>query len=200
MNSIQFHILLASIISKIKKYFKIRFFYSISTIIFMNSFLFVLYFAVGLWLLMIESGIFPHVKRGFYCDDRSITMRYNGETISTAAILSTILLVYPILWICEACYFIPISLKSSRIIESARRAWRWFKEYLFGMILHLFVVDGIKVCFVFLILRLNFSAIIASISKYKIFNFFLFQVLFGELRPHFLDTCRPDSYQTCTGG
>lgn len=106
---------------------------------------------VGLWLLMIESGIFPHVKRGFYCDDRSITMRYNGETVSTAAILSTILLVYPILWICEACYFVPISLKSSRIIESARRAWRWFKEYLFGMILHLFVVDGIKVW----IFRLN---------------------------------------------
>lgn len=100
---------------------------------------------VGLWLLMIESGLFPHVKRGFFCDDRSIAMHYNGETVSTAAILSTILLVYPILWICEACYFIPVSLKSSRAIESARRAWRWFKEYLFGMVLHLFIVDGIKV-------------------------------------------------------
>lgn len=24
--------------------------------------------------------------------------------------------------------------------------------------------------------------------------------MFGELRPHFLDTCRPDALQTCTGG
>lgn len=103
------------------------------------------YFTVILWLLIIETGIFPNVKRGFYCDDRSINMRYNGETISTAVICSTMLLVYPILWICEACYFVPVSLKSSRFIESAARAWRWFKEYLFGIILHMFVVDGLKV-------------------------------------------------------
>lgn len=104
-----------------------------------------LYIIVILWLLVIETGIFPNVKRGFYCDDRSISMRYNGETISTGAIISTIIFVYPILWICEACYFVPISLKSSRFIESATRAWRWFKEYLFGVILHLFVIDGLKV-------------------------------------------------------
>lgn len=90
-------------------------------------------------------GIFPHVKRGFFCNDQSITMRYNGETISTGAIISTIIFVYPILWICEAFYFVPLSLKSSRFIESAGRAWKWFKEYLFGIILHLFVVDGLKV-------------------------------------------------------
>ncbi|XP_031640300.1 phospholipid phosphatase 3-like isoform X2 [Contarinia nasturtii] len=122
-----------------------------------------------LWLLVIELGIFPHVKRGFYCDDRSIAMQYNGETVTTGALLFTVLLIYPILWICEACYFVPVSMKSSRFIESARRAWRWFKEFLYGITLHLFVIDGIK-------------------------------VLFGELRPHFLDTCRPDALQTCTGG
>lgn len=109
-------------------------------------FVFLLYlFPVILWLLVIELGIFPHVKRGFYCDDRSINMRFNGETISTGAIISTIIFMYPILWIFEACYFVPVSLKSSRFIESAGRAWRWFKEYMFGVILHLFVIDGLKV-------------------------------------------------------
>lgn len=94
---------------------------------------------------MIELGVFPQVKRGFYCDDRTITMPYHGETITTGALMIAVLFMYPILWICEACYFVPVSLKSSRFIESARRAWRWFKEYLFGVTLHLFVIDGIKV-------------------------------------------------------
>lgn len=103
-------------------------------------------FTVALWFILIESGVFPHVKRGFYCDDRTIRMHYNGETVTTMALLSSIILIFPILWICEACYFVPVSLKSSRFIESARQAWRWFKEFLFGFTLHMFVVDGIKVC------------------------------------------------------
>lgn len=111
--------------------------------------MFLSFVAVILWLVVIETGIFPQVKRGFYCDDRSIRMHFNGETISTGAIVSTIIFMYPILWICEACYFVPVSMKSSRFNESAGRAWRWFKEYLFGCILHLFVVDGLKVCIPF---------------------------------------------------
>lgn len=110
------------------------------TIAFLSCFV-----SVVLWLVVIELGIFPHVKRGFYCDDRTINMRYNGETVTSAAIILSIFLVYPILWICEACYFVPVSLKSSRCAESARRAWKWFKEYMFGIVLHLFVVDGLKV-------------------------------------------------------
>lgn len=115
--------------------------------------------SVALWLLIIELGIFPHVKRGFFCDDRSITMRYNGETVSTAAMIVSVFLVYPVLWICEACYFVPVSLKSSRCTESARRAWKWFKEYLFGVVLHLFVVDGLKVLFAFVFLFCRKSSI-----------------------------------------
>lgn len=72
-------------------------------------------------------------------------MRYGGDTISTGLIIMSITFIYPILWLCEACYFVPVSLKSSRFFESAGRAWTWFKEYLFGVILHLFVVDGLKV-------------------------------------------------------
>lgn len=112
----------------------------------LSSCVFSCIFAVVIWLIVIEFGIFPQIKRGFYCDDRTITMPYNGETVSTGALMVTVLLMYPILWICEACYFVPVSLKSSRFVESARRAWRWFKEYIFGVTLHLFVVDGIKVC------------------------------------------------------
>lgn len=104
---------------------------------------------VLVWLVVIESGFFPHTKRGFFCDDRSISMRSTGDTISTLSVLLTILWVYPILWCCEACYFTPVSLKSSRFMESARMAWKWYKEFVFGMALKLFVVDGIKVCICF---------------------------------------------------
>lgn len=35
---------------------------------------------------------------------------------------------------------------------------------------------------------------------FKTIFLLLLQVLFGELRPHFLDTCRPDALQTCQPG
>lgn len=126
-----------------------------------------LYFvSVGVWLVVIEAGIFPHVKRGYYCDDRSISMKFRGDTISTGLMILTIPLVFPVIWMFEAFFYVPVSLKSSRLVESLGAAWVWYKEFLFGCILHLFVVDGLK-------------------------------VLFGELRPHFLDTCRPNAQ--CTG-
>lgn len=49
------------------------------------------------------------------------------------------------LWLCEALIFKPVSLKSSRFGGSASMAWLWFREYLFALILHLFVVDACKV-------------------------------------------------------
>ena len=72
-------------------------------------------------------------------------MKYQGDTISTGLVLLSIVFVYPILWLCEAVFFTPISLKSSRFKESAMHAWLWYREFLFGMILHLFIVDALKV-------------------------------------------------------
>lgn len=102
-------------------------------------------FSVIVWLLTIELGIFPHVKNGFYCDDRSISQKTHGDTLSTGLLISSMFLVYPILWICEAMIYKPVSLKSSRFGGSASMAWLWFREYIFAMILHLFVVDACKV-------------------------------------------------------
>jgi phosphatidate phosphatase len=119
--------------------------------------------------LTIELGIFPHLKRGFYCDDKSISHKFIGDTISTGLILSSITLAYPIMWLCEAIIFKPVSLKSSRFKESAGNAWIYFKDFLFGMLMHIFIVDACK-------------------------------VIFGELRPHFLDVCRPDALETCVPG
>lgn len=104
-----------------------------------------MFIPVGVWLLIIEVGIFPHVKRGFFCDDRSIGLKFIGDTISTGVVLLSITFAFPILWICESIFFKQVSLKSSRFVGSAGNAWMWFKEYLFGMILHLFIVDASKV-------------------------------------------------------
>lgn len=133
------------------------------------SFLLISSFSVIIWLITIELGIFPHVKNGFYCDDRSISQTTHGDSISAGMIIGSMFLVYPILWFCEAIIYKPVSLKSSRIGWSASMAWFWFREYIFAMILHLFVVDACK-------------------------------VFFGELRPHFLQTCRPDALDTCVPG
>lgn len=153
--------------------------------------------------MSIETSIFPHVKNGFFCDDRSISLKYQGDTISTGFILLSITFAFPILWICEAIFFKPVSLKSSRFKGSAGNAWMWFKEYILGMILHLFIVDACKVSW-----RCTIWSLIKRKKKHtqfdgkqKLIEFgCLFKVLFGELRPHFLDSCRPEGLDTCTPG
>lgn len=105
------------------------------------------FFLVGVWLGLIELGIFPHIKRGFHCDDRSIAYKFTGDTISTAVILSSILVPFFLMWLTEALFFVPSSIKSTRIRKSCLQSFLWFREFLIGMILHLFIMDALKVNF-----------------------------------------------------
>lgn len=135
-----------------------------------NLFVFLFYlFSVGLILLVIELGIFPHTKRGFFCDDSSIAFKFQGDTISTALIVSSVFVPFFFIWFGESIFYLSSCLKTSRVKGSCFRALRWFREYIIGIVVHLLIMDVLK-------------------------------VFFGEHRPHFFDTCKPDTLVNCTAG
>lgn len=116
-----------------------------------------------------EFGLFPQlVKRGYFCDDRSIQHPFNGDTVATSVLLISGIIPLFLIWITELIFYTPISTLSVRTDGSSTRCsntwyqcWYWFKKYVRGLIIKLLIVDIMKI----------FS---------------------GEHRPHFIDTCRPD--------
>lgn len=127
--------------------------------------------AVVIFIAVSEFGWFPEVvRRGFYCDDRSIQRPYNGDTISAAVIVISGLLPLLLIWLAEALFYSPSTseytkmaadVPSSRCSASWRQSWHWFKKYGRGLLWKLLVVGALK-------------------------------IFAGEHRPHFLDTCRPN--------
>lgn len=116
-----------------------------------------------------EFGLFPQlVKRGYYCDDRSIQHPFNGDTIATTVLLISGIIPLFLIWITELIFYSPLwtlcpksEAPSTRCSGSWRQCWHWFKKYARGLILKLLIVDIVK-------------------------------IFAGEHRPHFIDTCRPD--------
>lgn len=49
------------------------------------------------------------------------------------------------MWISEAIFYKPASIKSTRLRKSLGSASFWFREYFIGMLLHLFIMDAVKV-------------------------------------------------------
>ncbi|XP_065078780.1 putative phosphatidate phosphatase isoform X2 [Ochlerotatus camptorhynchus] len=116
-----------------------------------------------------EFGLFPQlVKRGYFCDDRSIQHPFNGDTVATSVLLISGIIPLFLIWITELLFYTPPSTLcartdglSTRCSNTWHKCWYWFKKYGRGLVIKLLIVDILKI----------FS---------------------GEHRPHFIDTCRPD--------
>lgn len=127
---------------------------------------------VASFLILTELGLLPQVvKRGYYCNDKSIQHQYNGDTISTVTILLSGLVPVVLIWMTEALLYTPSincskTESDTRCRGSWRETWYWSKSYGRGLITLLVIIGTIK-------------------------------IFLGELRPHFINTCKPDV--TCTG-
>ncbi|XP_058445692.1 phospholipid phosphatase 1-like isoform X2 [Malaya genurostris] len=116
-----------------------------------------------------ELGWLPQlVKRGYYCDDRTIQRPYTGDTVSSCMIVISGFVPLFLIWLTEAIFYSPSiieytkpDVQVSRCSQSFLEAWHWGRKYARGLIFKLLLVDALKI----------FS---------------------GEHRPHFLDTCKPD--------
>lgn len=116
-----------------------------------------------------EFGMFPQlVKRGYFCDDRSIQHTFNGDTVATSVLIISGFIPLFLIWATELLFYTPILTlgvrndgSSNRCSSTWHQCWYWFRKYGRGLIIKILIVDILKI----------FS---------------------GELRPHFIDTCRPD--------
>lgn len=116
-----------------------------------------------------EFGLLPQlVKRGYFCDDRSIQHQFKGDTVATSLLIISGIIPLFLIWITEHVFYEPSSTMCvrsdgsiSRFSNTWQQTWYWFKKYARTLVVKLLLVDVLKI----------FS---------------------GEHRPHFIDTCRPD--------
>ncbi|XP_053694887.1 putative phosphatidate phosphatase [Sabethes cyaneus] len=129
---------------------------------------------VAVFVTISELGWLPQlVKRGYYCDDRSIQRPYTGDTITAWMIVISGFVPFFLIWLAELLFYFPTMTETStadapntKYKGSFYQAVYWFCKYFRGLIIKLLIVDFLK-------------------------------IFAGEHRPHFIDTCRPDA--VCTG-
>uniref|UniRef100_A0A7G3API4 Putative lipid phosphate phosphatase n=2 Tax=Lutzomyia longipalpis TaxID=7200 RepID=A0A7G3API4_LUTLO len=101
--------------------------------------------AVAAWFAVIECGWFPHKQREFLCKDPSLSFKYNGDTVTATVLILSTFLPFFVLWVTEAIFAKPTSLKLSRTRTSLKRAFYWFKKYYVGILMNLALVETLKV-------------------------------------------------------
>ncbi|XP_076647460.1 phospholipid phosphatase 1 isoform X2 [Halictus rubicundus] len=121
-------------------------------------------------LAVLEFGTVPQQRIGFYCNDPKISLKFRGDTISLALLLSgSILVPFLVMWIAEyICH--PADSYDTTLGSAGSRAkqvWLWYGHYAIGIIALTIICDVMK-------------------------------TLIGEPRPHFLDTCKPREAVNCT--
>ncbi|XP_021700319.1 putative phosphatidate phosphatase isoform X2 [Aedes aegypti] len=122
-----------------------------------------------------ECGVFPQfVKRGYYCDDMSIQRSFTGDTVSTNVIVLSGFVPLFLIWLTEIILYSTSSssLCSSSYGQTPRCPSSWIQSWYW-----------IKKYSKGLILKL----LIMSVLK----------TVFCAHRPHFIETCLPDS--VCKG-
>ncbi|XP_052868286.1 phospholipid phosphatase 1-like isoform X1 [Anopheles cruzii] len=122
---------------------------------------------VACFLILTELGLLPQVvKRGYYCNDQSIQHEYKGDTITTVTILLSGLVPVLLIWLTEAFLYTP-SINCSKTEPGSRCRGAlleaWYWTKKYGR---------------------GLVTMLVIIGTIKIF--------LGELRPHFLYTCKPD--------
>ncbi|CRK90725.1 CLUMA_CG004418, isoform C [Clunio marinus] len=123
-------------------------------------------------LIFIEFFV-DNVKRGFFCGDKSISFKRQTDTISIKIVILYGLIPILVLWIVEFIFIGELDESQRSLKHKLKLSWR--------KAVHWFKDYGIN-----LVLKL----LVLDASK----------VLVGGHRPHFIDTCRPDTAINCTIG
>ncbi|CAH0695670.1 unnamed protein product [Spodoptera exigua] len=90
-------------------------------------------------LLLVELRVFPGGQLGFLCNDPALSHPFNGDTISWKWLLATsIFLPLIVMLIVERKYHNEKPSQSKLAVD-------WFKEYLYGLLLNLLIVETLKV-------------------------------------------------------
>lgn len=95
---------------------------------------------VLLLLILVESKVLPGGQVGFACNDPALSHPYKGDTISWKALfVTTMLLPLIVMLIVERKYH------PDKSIKPKTQALCWYREYIYGFLLNLIVVELVKV-------------------------------------------------------
>ncbi|KAL1513881.1 hypothetical protein ABEB36_003222 [Hypothenemus hampei] len=117
--------------SRIRKFPKFRFPYVV------NAFLSIIVLS---GIILLELGYIPATKIGFYCQDPSLSYKFNGDTVSATTLLVGNLLILPCVILCISEFL----QKDSTIRICLREFWYFYKEFLIGCALVLLITEIIK--------------------------------------------------------
>ncbi|XP_049876653.1 phospholipid phosphatase 1-like isoform X2 [Pectinophora gossypiella] len=124
---------------------------------------------VGLLVGLFELRILPGHKTGFFCNDPRLSYPFTGDTVSMAAIVSTVVLLpIPIIFVTELIFHDTDYFERTKIVQSIRNTLWIYRSYAYGLFLNLSVVEVMK-------------------------------LVTGAPRPTFFDICQPDTARTCNG-
>ncbi|XP_063830526.1 putative phosphatidate phosphatase [Ostrinia nubilalis] len=95
---------------------------------------------VILILLIVELRLLPSRQLGFYCNDPALSHPFTGDTISWKWLLATVVfLPLVVLLIVERVY------NKDDAGRSKEQALCWYKEYMYGVLINLMVVQLLKI-------------------------------------------------------
>ncbi|XP_063894360.1 phospholipid phosphatase 2-like isoform X1 [Helicoverpa armigera] len=93
---------------------------------------------------LFEMGVIPNHKAGFYCNDPALSFPFNGDTVTSQVLVST-LLIMPIVIVAITEYiFLAADFSQSRILQTCKNTFYLYRTYVYGLLINLCVVEVMK--------------------------------------------------------
>ncbi|XP_022815981.1 phospholipid phosphatase 2-like isoform X2 [Spodoptera litura] len=93
---------------------------------------------------LFELGVIPNHKAGFYCNDPALNFPFNGDTVTTEILMST-LLAGPLVFFAITEYiFVYVDYSESRIRQTCINTFYLYRTYIYGLIINLSIVEVMK--------------------------------------------------------
>ncbi|XP_035435789.2 phospholipid phosphatase 2 isoform X1 [Spodoptera frugiperda] len=93
---------------------------------------------------LFELGVIPNHKAGFYCNDPALNFPFNGDTVTTEILMST-LLAGPLVFFAITEYiFVYVDYSESRIRRTCINTFYLYRTYIYGLIMNLSIVEVMK--------------------------------------------------------
>ncbi|XP_072942782.1 phospholipid phosphatase 2-like isoform X2 [Epargyreus clarus] len=97
--------------------------------------------------ILLEVGALPSRQSGFRCNDPALSFPHSGDTISISLVaVITVFVPYVIIWGVEALLYRDdeYSMKKSKLLASARTAGFIYRDYIYGAVVNLTVLEVVK--------------------------------------------------------
>ncbi|XP_041984694.1 phospholipid phosphatase homolog 1.2 homolog isoform X2 [Aricia agestis] len=103
--------------------------------------IFVIVFAViGLY----ELNVIPQLQAGFYCNDPKLSFVFNGDTVSSAVLMSSILLLPLVTVFVTELILYDSNSERTRLKYSMRKTLSIYRSYSYGLFVNFIVVEVMK--------------------------------------------------------